>query len=199
MEERAAKATTRATATAATADTHARINGLGVSAASTSVARTQTTIPHPFGLMLLASLFPFIFQLAAGKRKEGRGPNRVYCCLTPTCAIRQRHRGQAKLEGAMVRATRQAHSRVARSPECAVDHKISGNNGINSQKGSKKNKVQVKKKKTKTKQKTSKKILQAKPLGIDAGRVQGRHRAHLTAAGQAGLPGARAKSRAHAL
>ena len=112
-----------ATATAATAETHARIKGLGVSAASTPVARTQTTIPQYFGLMLLASLFFLIFQLAAGKCKEGRWPNRVYCCLTPTCTIRRRQRGQAELEGAMVRATTQTHSRVACSPGCAVDPK----------------------------------------------------------------------------
>ena len=51
-------------------------------------------------------------------------------------------------------------------------------------------------------------MLKATQLGIDAGRVQRRHRVHptaamhraqLTSAGQAGLPGARAKSRAHAL
>ena len=35
--------------------THAWINGLGVPAASTPVARTQTTIPHHFGLLLLFS------------------------------------------------------------------------------------------------------------------------------------------------
>ena len=70
--------------------------------------------------------------------------------------------------------------------------------------------VQVKKKKKQKTQKRrlQKKILKATTLGIDAGRVQARHRAHLTAAvlrayltaaGQAGLPGTRAKSRAHAL
>ena len=65
-----------------------------------------------------------------------------------------------------------------------------------------------KRKETKTQKIREKKIVQATPLGIDAGRGQGRHRAHLTAAmhrahltaaGQAGLPGARAKSRAHGL
>ena len=105
------------TATAATAETHARIKGLGVSAASTPVARTQTTIPHQFGLTYYASCFSFIiFQLAAGTSKEGRWPNRVYCCLTPTCTIRQRQIGQAELEGAMVRETIMKHSRVACSP-----------------------------------------------------------------------------------
>ena len=51
-------------------------------------------------------------------------------------------------------------------------------------------------------------MLKAARLGIDAGRVRRRHRVHLpaamhraqlTSAGQAGLPGARAKNRAHAL
>ena len=64
------------------------------------------------------------------------------------------------------------------------------------------------KKKAKTPKRLENRILEATPLGIDAGRVQARrrvhltaamHRAHLTVAGQAGLPGARHKSRAHAL
>ena len=67
-----------------------------------------------------ASLSSFLSWLP---ESLGRGPNRVYCCLTSTCAIRQRQRGQWELEGAMVRATIQTHSRVACSPGCVVDPK----------------------------------------------------------------------------
>ena len=65
-----------------------------------------------------ASLSSFFSSLP---ESLGRWPNRVYCCLTPTCVIRQRQRRQAELEGAMVRATIQTHSRITCSPECAVD------------------------------------------------------------------------------
>ena len=127
MEEQAAKATTHGNRNGSDGrDTHAWMKGLGVFSASTPVARTQTTVPHHFGL-----LFFLIHFSAASKCKEGRGLKRVSCCSTPTCAIGQRHRGQAKLEGAMVRATRQAHSRVARSPGCAVDQTAdTGQKGI---------------------------------------------------------------------
>ena len=60
-----------ATATAATAETHARIKGLEVCAASTPVARTQTTILHHFGLMFIDSLLSFFSWLPESPRKGG--------------------------------------------------------------------------------------------------------------------------------
>ena len=115
--ERAAKAITRNNTNGSDGRyIHTWVKGLGVLAANTPVvARTQTTIPHHFGLLLLFSQHSFFSSRQESARKGG-SLKRVYCCLTPTCAIRQRHRAQAKLERAMVRATRQAHSRIARSP-----------------------------------------------------------------------------------
>ena len=105
VEEGAAQATTHGDSNGTDVrDTDPWIQGLGVLAASTPLARTQTTrILHHFGLML----FFIIHFSAVGKRKEGQGPNWVFCCLTSTCAIRQRQRGQVDFEGAMVRTTRQ--------------------------------------------------------------------------------------------
>ena len=125
VEKRAAQATTRGNSNGSDGkDTRADKRPGSFRSQYTRGAHSNH---YPASLRTYASCFSFlIFQLAAGKCKEGRWHNRVYCCLTPTCAIRQRQRGQAELEGAMARATIQTHSRVACFPGFFVDQTISG-------------------------------------------------------------------------
>ena len=70
VEERAAQATTRGNSNGSDGrDTDAWIQGLGILVASTPVARTQITIPHHFGLMLLFSHSFFSCRQAQGRTR----------------------------------------------------------------------------------------------------------------------------------
>ena len=126
VEEQVAKATTRGNNNGSGSDGRDTRSDKGPGSFLSEYTRGAHANHYPASLRTFASLFSFIFQLAAGKCKERRGPKTGVLLFKSTCAIRQRHRGQAKLEGAMLRATRPALSMVARSPGCAVAQKISG-------------------------------------------------------------------------